>query len=287
MGEQPVAARPGQLGRGPLMLPRRIAEHVKAQNWFAVAIDFVIVVVGVFLGIQVANWNEAAADRRAEAAYLSQLQGDLQRIEAAVRDQVEFEQFQGRLAGAVAEIIANDRSPDRSRRISTGLTQLTMRRTLRTESPTFVDLQSSGNLEIISDPALRAEIISYFFHTRRLEAVIDKNNAFFVDEALLPFMREQGLPPRPWDDQLMGLQSPETGRTTGTFGDEIYAGRLFQSETGSLARAPDAPSWGLVTTQLAWRAYVAEGNEDTARRLLEATSALEARIASNLEGGAP
>ena len=41
------------------MLLRRIIEHVKAQNWFAVGIDFVIVVVGVFIGIQVANWNDA------------------------------------------------------------------------------------------------------------------------------------------------------------------------------------------------------------------------------------
>ncbi|MEM8601070.1 MAG: hypothetical protein AAGF99_14215 [Bacteroidota bacterium] len=39
------------------MLFRRIAQHVKDQNWIAVAIDFVIVVVGVFLGIQLGNWN--------------------------------------------------------------------------------------------------------------------------------------------------------------------------------------------------------------------------------------
>ena len=44
------------------MLLRRITEHLKAQNWFA--IDFVIVVLGVFVGIQVSNWNEA----RQEAA---------------------------------------------------------------------------------------------------------------------------------------------------------------------------------------------------------------------------
>jgi hypothetical protein len=43
------------------MILRRIPEHVKAQNWFAVGIDFFIVVVGVFVGLQVSNWN----DRRA------------------------------------------------------------------------------------------------------------------------------------------------------------------------------------------------------------------------------
>ena len=33
------------------MILRRITQHVKDQNWTAVAIDLVIVVVGVFLGI--------------------------------------------------------------------------------------------------------------------------------------------------------------------------------------------------------------------------------------------
>lgn len=45
------------------MLLRRIIEHVKAQNWTAIAIDFVIVVVGVFIGIQVSNWNDARVTR--------------------------------------------------------------------------------------------------------------------------------------------------------------------------------------------------------------------------------
>ena len=37
------------------MLLRRIREHIAAQNWTAVGLDLVIVVVGVFLGIQVSN----------------------------------------------------------------------------------------------------------------------------------------------------------------------------------------------------------------------------------------
>lgn len=45
------------------MLLRRITQHVKEQNWTAVALDFLIVVVGVFIGIQVSNWNEARSNR--------------------------------------------------------------------------------------------------------------------------------------------------------------------------------------------------------------------------------
>ncbi len=265
------------------MILRRAMAHLRKQEWTAIAIDFVIVVLGVFLGLQVSNWNEAAADRRAESAYLSQLQGDLQRIEGQVREQVVFEQFQARLAVTMGDVIADDRTPQRNLRIATGLTQLTMRRTLRTESPTFTDLQSSGNLEIISDAELRAEIISYFFAARRFEAVIDKNNGYFVDDALLPFLRDHGFPARPWNDELMGMQSPQSGRSSGAFSDEIYAGRLFQSQGLSAVSAPDAPSWALVRAQLAWRAYVSEGNVATAQSSLDATRALEAKIATYLE----
>ena len=45
------------------MISRPLYEHVRTHNCFAVAIDFVIVVVGVFLGVQVSNWNAARVDR--------------------------------------------------------------------------------------------------------------------------------------------------------------------------------------------------------------------------------
>jgi hypothetical protein len=50
------------------MLLRSITKHIKEQNWTAVSLDFVIVVIGVVIGIQVANWNEArvASEERAE-----------------------------------------------------------------------------------------------------------------------------------------------------------------------------------------------------------------------------
>lgn len=56
---------------------RRVTEHVRDQNWTAVGIDFVIVVVGVFLGIQVANWNEAQSERARERLLLGELRAEL------------------------------------------------------------------------------------------------------------------------------------------------------------------------------------------------------------------
>lgn len=59
------------------MLLRRINEHVKAQNWTAVGLDFIIVVVGVFIGIQVANWNDTLGEREREAQILQNIATDL------------------------------------------------------------------------------------------------------------------------------------------------------------------------------------------------------------------
>ena len=61
------------------MILRRVIEHVREQNWTAIAIDFVIVVLGVFVGIQVANWNAALADERLGRAYAARLAADLER----------------------------------------------------------------------------------------------------------------------------------------------------------------------------------------------------------------
>jgi len=45
------------------MILRRFSQALQEQNWAAIGIEFVLLVLGVFLGIQVANWNAARVDR--------------------------------------------------------------------------------------------------------------------------------------------------------------------------------------------------------------------------------
>jgi len=59
------------------MIFRRIKTHIAMENWFAVFIDFCIVVVGVFMGLQVANWNAARVDRADEKIFLNALHQDI------------------------------------------------------------------------------------------------------------------------------------------------------------------------------------------------------------------
>jgi hypothetical protein len=55
------------------VLLRRVIEHVKAQNWFAVGLDFVIVVLGVFVGLQVQDWNDSRKERVEESVLMVRL----------------------------------------------------------------------------------------------------------------------------------------------------------------------------------------------------------------------
>jgi len=59
------------------MILRRLSANLRAQNWTAIAIEFVIVVLGVFIGTQVANWNQARLEKQATSRMLDQLRPEL------------------------------------------------------------------------------------------------------------------------------------------------------------------------------------------------------------------
>lgn len=59
------------------MLLRRVIAHLRRQEWTAVAIDFLIVVFGVFIGLQVQEFSSARADRQSETEILSAIADDI------------------------------------------------------------------------------------------------------------------------------------------------------------------------------------------------------------------
>lgn len=74
------------------MLLRRITKHVKEQNWFAVFLDFVIVVAGILIAFQVTNWSQARQENAAVDSYLTSMSKtielDLNRLDALASKRV-------------------------------------------------------------------------------------------------------------------------------------------------------------------------------------------------------
>ncbi|WP_430404833.1 hypothetical protein [Hyphomonas sp.] len=79
------------------MILRRITTAFRKQDWFTVAVETLIVVLGVFLGIQLGNWNEAQALRMQETELLQELR---QEIETSIRVTNQKADAIGQVVGA-------------------------------------------------------------------------------------------------------------------------------------------------------------------------------------------
>jgi len=59
------------------MILRSLTKHIKDQNWFAVGLDFFIVVFGVFVGLQVQEWSDLRALETSESQYLNEVREEI------------------------------------------------------------------------------------------------------------------------------------------------------------------------------------------------------------------
>ena len=60
------------------MIYKRAAARLRAQDWLAITIEVGIVIVGVFIGTQVSNWNQGRLEKRETQRMVTQLDPQLQ-----------------------------------------------------------------------------------------------------------------------------------------------------------------------------------------------------------------
>lgn len=141
------------------MILRRITEHVKAQNWFAVGLDFFIVVVGVFIGIQVANWNDARVERSAEKVYLAALEQDVVSSLEDVEQTLARLEMQSEILSELYDYSINSdveySNDEWGRKVGVGLFHIAA---INVNQVTFDTLKSSGQMTLIGEPALVREL---------------------------------------------------------------------------------------------------------------------------------
>ncbi len=146
------------------MLLRRITHHVKDQNWFAVFVDFLIVVVGVFIGLQVQEWAIEQDRKKDEIAYLERLNDEIKQLIELRKPYDEFRPLIISVASeAYKKIFSDDDTisfTDRECRSMVWISE-TFRTIPPSELPTITELLASGRLETISSESLRIEILNY------------------------------------------------------------------------------------------------------------------------------
>jgi hypothetical protein len=146
------------------MILRRVIAHFKRQEWTAIFLDFLIVVAGVFIGIQVANWNEARSDRARSADYLGRIHDDLLADAEALTRRKRFLADVAAYARA-ALAFAEDGAMKEGSAWETLLAyyQASQVWPYQTTSATFNEMSAAGDLGLIDDGALRAALANYYF----------------------------------------------------------------------------------------------------------------------------
>ena len=144
------------------MILRRLAEAIREQNWSTVLLEVLIVVVGIFIGLQVDDWNRARQDRIDEQKFLARLHEELVdaiSVRAFIRER-RIENREGLRSGLEVLFGYDDRD---------SVTDIECRAIYNShiktaniaELPSFSTLLATGRLDIIQDEALRAMLVRF------------------------------------------------------------------------------------------------------------------------------
>lgn len=145
------------------MMIRKLSEAIRKQDWFAVGVEILVVVVGIFLALQVDAWNESRKDRVLEKRYL-------ERLDAEISSDIEAMQFgldlawkrhdMGRMLLAALE--DEDVARDQPAEFVTAIERAGWTFLPPINDNTFEEIKFSGNLGIIENEDLRQSISAYY-----------------------------------------------------------------------------------------------------------------------------
>lgn len=225
------------------MILKRLRTEAARQNWFGVAVDLVILVLGVFLGIQVNNWNQARLDRAEGREYRERLYSDL---ESNQRDLAFRIHYDGQvLAHARAALAALDRPVDESpgefiihayeasNHIPQPLRQFT-----------YDEAVAAGKADRLGDPMLRERIANYYVGLATMQRLFDNIPPYReLIRSALPFAAQTQV----MKDCPEVLHSDELGNVTPRLSDDCKSTMdgLFAQRVAADVRTIPNLRWAL------------------------------------------
>lgn len=133
---------------------RRAVTSLRNQDWTAVAIELVVVILGVFLGVQASNWNEDRELDRKSAVFTQRLKTDLRAEAWNIEMQIGYhEQVQANARRAADALSGRDPLSDEA--LLVAAFRATQYNDNVRQRATYDELTSTGDLGLIRDDALR------------------------------------------------------------------------------------------------------------------------------------
>ncbi|MEE2525921.1 hypothetical protein V0U79_06050 [Hyphobacterium sp. HN65] len=90
------------------MILARLTRAFREQNWFAVTLEFFIVIAGVVIGFQITAWNAERSDREREQRYVIELIDDVESDLAEIRQSLSFAQLRIAATNRIFQLALNE-----------------------------------------------------------------------------------------------------------------------------------------------------------------------------------
>jgi hypothetical protein len=139
-------------------ISRRLTERAKRHDWFAVLIDFIIVVVGIFIGLQVNLWVQTRQDRAVERRYLDRLLADSDESIVVLQQAIALNDRRAATLAAFAAGLENGKPIPGHASLSDVMCRWFVQPAVEIRRGTYAELVSSGRLSLIKDEKLRSDL---------------------------------------------------------------------------------------------------------------------------------
>lgn len=172
------------------MILARLTSAIREQNWVAVGLEFVIVILGVVIGFQITAWNAARQDIALERAYLERLSEEFESVEAELEDkQGDLDEARAQAERFLAALEAGDSAAMQADAFA--LLAITRVSETQVQSAALHELISSGRLGLIRNADLRADLARLQLIEADAHGVFDQLKAQQVDiiATLRPHLR--------------------------------------------------------------------------------------------------
>ena len=143
------------------MILRRVIQHVKKQEWTAIWIDLVIVVVGVFIGIQVANWNTERETKKKSAVFTERLKADLREEAWGYEYLILYNKDVLANAERVLAVMDGEAEMSDEQFVISAYRASQYKYNVRQRS-TYDEMISTGSIDLISDQSLRETAVEIY-----------------------------------------------------------------------------------------------------------------------------
>lgn len=143
------------------MILRRVIQHVRKQEWTAIAIDFVIVVLGVFVGIQVSNWNAERETKQKSAVFTERLKADLREEAWAYEYLILYNKDILANAERVLAAMGGEAEMTDEQFVISAYRASQYKYNLR-QRASYDEMISTGSIDLISDATLRKTAIEIY-----------------------------------------------------------------------------------------------------------------------------